>query len=338
MKIGMTYDLREDYLQRGFDEEATAEFDSPETIQAIELELAELGHAPERIGGIHNLTARLVAGDRWDLVFNIAEGLVGPGRESQVPALLEAYEVPFTFSDAAVLSLSLHKAFCKYAVRGMGIATADFAVVHNELDALAVELPLPLFVKPIGEGTSKGISARSKIDSREALIVECADLLSRFHQPVLVERFLPGREFTVGILGTGAEAVDLGVLEVLLMQGAEANVYSYANKQDYEAVVTYELATDSVALAAREMALAAWRGIGCRDAGRVDLRCDDEGNPVFLEVNPLAGLHPRHSDLSIMCRMRGLPYGHIIERIVSSAMSRVPAARPVVEGSKHGAS
>ncbi len=338
MKIGMTYDLRDDYLRRGFDEEATAEFDSPETIEAIECELARLGHSPDRIGGIRNLTARLAAGDRWDLVFNIAEGLAGLGRESQVPGLLEAYEVPFTFSDAAVLSLSLHKAFCKYAVRGMGVATADFAVVHNELDALAVVLPLPLFVKPIGEGTSKGISSRSRIDSRGSLLIECADLLRRFHQPVLVERFLPGREFTVGILGTGEAARELGVLEVLLMPGAEADVYSYANKQDYEAVVTYELVTDPVALTARDMALAAWRGLGCRDAGRVDLRCDDEGNPAFLEVNPLAGLHPRHSDLSIMCRMRGMPYGHLIGGILSSAVSRIPVPRPVAEGSKHGAS
>jgi D-alanine-D-alanine ligase len=325
MRIGITYDLRAEYLAAGFSEEETAEFDREDTIVAIEGALEDLGHEVDRIGNVKDLLSRLVAEERWDMVFNIAEGLGGFGREAQVPALLDACHMPYTFSDPLVLSLTLHKAMTKRVVRDLGIPTPDFFVVERASDLEKVDLPLPLFAKPVAEGTGKGITAASRITHQRKLASTCMHLLLTYNQPVLVERFLPGREFTVGILGTGEEAAVLGVMEVILRECAEPHVYSFHNKEQCEELVKYRLATDTKAAEAGEIALAVWRGIGCRDAGRVDIRLDVNGIPNFMEVNPLAGLHPQHSDLCIIAGMKGIPYGALIGAIMDSAISRVHA-------------
>ena len=328
MHIGITYDLRDDYLAEGYSLEDTAEFDRPETIEAIERALHRLGHGTQRIGSIKSLTRRLAAGERWDLVFNIAEGLHGLGREAQVPALLDAYGIPYAFSDPLVLALTLHKGMTKHVVRDCGIATPDFATLASEEDLAGIALPFPLFAKPVAEGTSKGISAASKIGNREQLRTVCRALLARYRQPVLVETFLPGREFTVGIVGTGPEARVLGVMEVVLTERAERDIYSYENKELYEQRVQYHLLQDDLAQRLQETALAAWRCLGCRDAGRVDLRLDAEGVPNFLEVNPLAGLNPVRSDLAILCRLAGIEYPHLIAMIMASATARMGRPTP----------
>ncbi len=322
MKIGITYNLRQEYLDQGMDEEETAEFDRPDTIDNIESALKGLGYQPDRIGQVENLVQRLAAGERWDLVFNIAEGLHGFGREAQVPALLEAFSIPYTFSDVLVLSLTLHKAMTKRVIRDLGIPTPDFAVVETMEDVPAVGLPFPLFAKPVAEGTGKGVTIASKVNNQEELKAVCVRLLSTYKQPVLVETFLPGREFTVGILGTGKEARAIGVMEVILLPEADQEVYSYRNKEICELVVEYLLVTDDEAKKAGEVALAAWRGLGCRDGGRIDLRSDNNNAPHFIEVNPLAGLHPEHSDLCIIAGKKGISYSALIDSIMSSALKR----------------
>jgi D-alanine-D-alanine ligase len=323
VRVGFTYDLRDDYLRQGFSEEETAEFDAPETIDAIEAALVSLGHSVERIGGIASLTRELAAGHRWDLVFNYAEGLAGFAREAQVPALLDAFQIPYTFSDGLVMALTLHKGFTKHVVRDLGVPTADFVVVSSEADAEAVRLPYPLFVKPVATGSSIGISAASCVNDAASLTATCRDLLRKFQQPVLVETFLPGRELTVGIIGTGVRARALGVMEVLFSDGAEAHGYSYANKKQYLDVIRYRLADDEAAREATRIALRVWNGLGCRDSGRVDCRCDADGRVKFMEVNPIAGLHPVHSDLVILSRLLELPYRQLLEWIMESASERM---------------
>lgn len=327
--IGLTYDLRDDYLAAGFSEDETAEFDREDTIQVLQQTLQDLGYETDRIGNIKHLTRRLAGGDRWDIVFNIAEGFRGFGREAQVPALLDAHEIPYTFSDPLVLCLTLHKAMTKAVVRNLGIPTPDFCVVERMSDLEMLDLPFPVFAKPVAEGTSKGITAASKIWSESQLISVCAQSLITYKQPVLVEAFLPGREFTVGILGTGKDATAIGVMEVILRDTAEPDVYSYQNKERYEELVEYRLAKDAMAEKAKEIALAVWHGIGCRDAGRVDIRADANGVPNFMEVNPLAGLHPQHSDLPIIANMVGVTYRSLIEAILHSAFARA-------QSSEHG--
>jgi D-alanine-D-alanine ligase len=327
LRIGMTYDLREDYLAAGYGVEETAEFDSRETIDAIEAALAANGVAPERIGNIRALTRRLAAGERWDFVFNICEGLSGAGREAQVPALLEAYGIPCSFSDSLVMALCLHKGLTKHVLRDKGVPTAPFAMLETMADLDGLALPYPLFAKPVAEGTGKGISPASRAESPAALRKVCRSLLTRFRQPVLVETYLPGREFTVGILGSGRGAEAIAVLEVILGDGAEAIGYGFVNKEECESRVVYRLVDDGEAKAAAAVALAAWRALGCRDAGRVDLRSDARGEPQFMEVNPLAGLHPTHSDLPILASAAGLSHERLIGRILRHGLQRVGLSR-----------
>ncbi|MBU1055139.1 MAG: ATP-grasp domain-containing protein [Proteobacteria bacterium] len=324
MLVGITYDLRNEYIAMGYSEEDCAEFDSEETIDAIETALLDIGYKTERIGHIKTLVKYLSDGNSWDIVFNIAEGVHGTGREAQVPALLDSFEIAYTFSDPLVLSLTLNKAVTKRIMQNMGIPTPDFALIETIADVGSVSLPFPLFAKPVAEGTGKGISTASKAHNKAELYAVCANLLDRFKQPVLVETYLPGREFTVGIIGTGKKARVAGVIEIHLNKQAEADSYSYMNKKKYEELVTYSLSDDLMARAAAKVAIKAWTGLGCKDAGRIDIRSDAKGIPNFIEVNPLAGLHPIHSDLPILCRLSGTGYKELIYEIMESALERYP--------------
>lgn len=326
MKIGLTYDLRSDYLAEGYGEVETAEFDRDDTIIAIEQALVQLGHDTDRIGHGRRLTQRLAAGDRWDLVFNIAEGMYGIGREAQVPAILDLYNIPYTFSDPLVMALTLHKGMTKRVLRDAGVPTCDFKVVECPDDIRGVTFAPPYFIKPVAEGTGKGVTPDSIIRRREDLGAACRNLIATFRQPALVEAFLPGREFTVAVVGTGAQAEILGTIEVHLLGNAEPEVYSYINKEQCEERVRYQLVRpqdDPTVRAAEALVLDAWRVLGCRDGGRADVRCDADGRPQFMEVNPLAGLHPEHSDLPIICNHLGIAYVKLIERIVTSALDRL---------------
>jgi len=323
MRVGLTYDLRDDYRGMGLSEEALAEFDSPETVAAIERVLRGLGHETDRIGHIRHLAARLVRGDTWDMVFNIAEGLAGRSREAQVPALLEAYGIPYVFSDPLTQAVTLDKAVAKRLVRDAGIPTAPFALIDGDGDlAAAAALPFPLFIKPLAEGTGKGCTAASKVATPAELAETARALRARFNQPVLAEPYLPGREFTVGVVGNRDKARVIAVLEVLLGANAEPGVYSFDNKELCESRVTYRLADDAEARRAAASALAAYRTLGCRDASRLDFRSNDQGIPQFLEVNALAGLHPTHSDLPILSTLAGLSYDALIGEIMEAARAR----------------
>ena len=163
----------------------------------------------------------------------------------------------------------------------------------------------------------------------------CGDLLARCRQPVLVETFLPGREFTVGILGSGDEARVIGSMEIILLPEAEAEVYSYVNKSRYAEFCRYlpcRGVDDGVVAEAEHVALLAHRTLGCRDASRVDIRCDVQGRPHFMEVNPVAGLHPIDSDLPMICGFFGMNYQGLIEQIVAAASRRVTKTTAAAEG------
>lgn len=332
MKIGLCYDLRQEYLDQGYSLEQTAEFDSLETIEALEQALSSLGFNTERIGNAQALARALSLGARWDLVFNIAEGLFGPGRESLAPALLEAWQIPCVFSDTLTNALCLHKGMAKHIVRDMGLPTPDFMVLEQPQDLLRCRLPFPLFVKPVAEGTGKGIGAASICRDSNELERCTVTLLERFRQPVLVETCLTGREFTVGIVGNGSEARILGVMEVVTNPACEQGAYGFENKAEYEQHVRYALAdptADIQAFCAGEVALAAYRGLGIRDAGRLDLRAlssKPHSDVHFIEANPLAGMHPIHSDLPILCRLAGINYQELLAMIMQSALLRTGLA------------
>jgi D-alanine-D-alanine ligase len=323
VRIALTYDLRDEYRAAGHGEEETAEFDAIGTIEAIEAALRGLGHETERVGRIRELVKRLAAGDRWDLVFNTAEGLAGFGREAQVPALLEAFGIPYTFADPLVACTTLHKPTAKRLLRDLGLPTPDFRVVAVEADLASVDLPFPLFVKPVAEGTAKGIDGGSRVATPEALASRCRHVLATWRQPALVEPYLAGREFTVGITGTGDRAAAVGTLEVVLREDVHEGAYTYRHKEECESLCAFSLAEPEDAAPLERLALEAWRVLDGRDAGRVDLRLDGTGRPWILEINPLPGLHPTHSDLPMIATAMGLPYVELISRIVASATERL---------------
>ncbi len=322
MLIGFTYDLRDDYKGLGLTDEQISEFDSAQTINTLEKTICDLGHEVVRIGNVKNLIKLLAAGQRWDLVFNITEGLHGLSREAQVPVLLDIYQIPYTFSSPATMIISLDKAIAKTIVKDVGVLTPEFAVMSKISDLENINLKFPLFAKPLAEGTGKGISSSSYINNKQELEKICKNLLKKFQQPVLVETFLSGREFTVGLIGNDVDLKVIGVLEVILKENAENYCHSYTNKENCEELVEYKLVHDDEALQAAETAKKAWKALNCKDAGRVDLRSNQNGIPYFLEANPLSGLHPTHSDLIILASQAGMSYTQLISDIINCTRKR----------------
>ncbi|MBU0728162.1 MAG: D-alanine--D-alanine ligase [Proteobacteria bacterium] len=324
--IGLVYDLRSAYLAEGYSEQDVAEFDSESTIDALEQAINANGYQVSRIGHGRQLNQRLINGERWDLVFSIAEGLKGRSREAQVPALLEMYGQPYVFSDPLTCAVTLDKYVAKKIILADGLATPAAALIHSKDDLREFRLPFPVFAKPVAEGTGKGISSRSRIDTIDALHNVAGQLLEDFPgQPVLVEAYLPGREFTTGILGTGHKARILGTLEVCIKDNAPAADYSYEVKELCEDFVDYVpvVKGDSLIDAVEALALASYRSLECRDTGRVDIRLDAAGTPCFIEINPLPGLHPHHSDLPMIATAMGMNYNDLIGGIIASAFDRV---------------
>lgn len=321
--IGLCYDSKEEYLAAGHSPLEVMEFDDEGVIAGLEMALTRLGHRVERIGRGQALARRLAAGERWELVFNIAEGLAGRAREAQVPALCELFGQPYSFSDPVTCGLTLDKALAKRVVRDAGLPTPQFAVVHSIADAAAVSMAPPLFVKPLAEGSSKGVTGRSIVERPGELVDRCAALLPEFPTGLLVERFLPGREVTVGLVGNGAALRTVGVMEVGWTEHAEVAAYTALNKDEYLDRVSYRLVTDGpLAEEASVLAGDVFRALECRDVARVDLRADEHGRLAFLEVNPLPGLHPIRSDLPIMARLGGLAYDDLLRSIVEAAAGR----------------
>ncbi len=329
MKIGLTYDLRPPEPQTPHvPVDHYAEFDSSETLFFLAEGLQAIGYEVELIGNLSVLMEKLCSNTlSVDLVFNIAEGLWGRGREALIPALLESYGIPYVGSDPLTLTLSLDKAMTKQVWKSFGLPTAPAWVVHKpeELPDLAIAVDdFPLFVKPCHEGSSKGIdSQKSVIRNLFQLQSQVEYLLRTYHQPILVEKFLPGREFTVGILGTEENAHVLGITEIteVALYGASG----YREKEEWESLApeTYvslepSLLWDELAT----LALLAYRAVECRDLGRVDIRLDDKGNPYLLEINPLPGLNPHHCALPVIAKQQGLLYQDLLAQILDSCLSR----------------
>ncbi len=316
----MTYDLRSWYLERGYTMDETAEFDKEETVAALEETLTRLGYETERIGNVFELVSQLAAGKRWDMVFNIAEGLYGDGRESVVPALLDQYRIPYVFSGPVVMGISLNKYLARLVVEAAGVPVPPgvVAATANDLEKVTA-LTFPLFVKPVAEGTGKGITERSVVRDMDSLKSIVNELLAVYRQPVLIEEYLPGREFTVGVTGTGAEAKVTGGMEVICKDNLP---YSIEVKEHYEDYAEYRVYDEDLRQECDTVALGAWRALGAVDAGRVDMKADRNGRICFIEANPLAGLNPVHSDLPMLSRMNGMSFDTLMRLIMESARTR----------------
>jgi D-alanine-D-alanine ligase len=320
MRIGLTYDLRSWYLERGYTMDETAEFDKEETVAALEAVLGRLGYETERIGNIFELVEKLAEGKRWDMVFNIAEGLYGDGRESVVPAILDQYRIPYVFSGPVVMGVSLNKYLARLVVEAAGVPVSPgiIAAKPGDIDN-ASSLSYPLFVKPVAEGTGKGITTRSVVHDHDSLVTLVTELLEKYHQAVLIEEYLPGREFTVGVTGNDNDVKVVGGMEVICKDNLP---YSVEVKENYQDIVRYIPIDDTCRQECNEVALGAWNALNAVDACRIDMKADRNGRICFIEANPLAGLNPIHSDLPILSRLNGTGFDSLMEMIMNSARKR----------------
>jgi D-alanine-D-alanine ligase len=300
--------------------EDTAEFDKQETVDALDAALVKMGHKTEQIGNAFQIIEALASGKRWDLVFNIAEGLYGDGRESVIPAILDQYKIPYIFSGPIIMGLSLNKHLTKLIVKAAGVPVSPGMLISEIQDIDKCNLEYPLFIKPVSEGTGKGITEKSLVNSPGELKKMSEWILTRFNQPALVEEYLPGKEFTVGIVGSGDNAEVIGGMEVICSDNLP---YSVEVKENYQQYCQYKTLDKDIEEECKKVALNAWRALGAVDAGRVDLKADKNGRICFIEANPLAGLNPIHSDLPILARMYGIEYQKLMEMIMKSARKRL---------------
>ncbi|MFN0241741.1 MAG: D-alanine--D-alanine ligase [Planctomycetota bacterium] len=330
MNIGIAYDLKSDFAEGRGDgpDDALEEYDSPTTIAGIEHALVARGHRVVRLGGRRNFVTAVLETPP-ELVFNLSEGHGSRSREAHVPAVCEMLGIAYTHSDPLTMALALDKGLAKRVVASFGVPTPRFAVVESAHDLDKVVLAYPLFAKPLFEGSSMGIRKNSKIADAADLRAKVGKLLDDYKEPVLVEEFCSGSEFTVAILGSGATARVAGAMEIIPKKVAVADfVYSLEMKRspDWRSEMEYVVlprkrTRDSSAI--ENVALGAYRALGCRDIARIDVRMDKDGEPMFIEANPLPGVAPGWSDLALLWEGLGRTYDDLIGSIVDEARARL---------------
>jgi len=328
MRIGIAYDVR-DVLAASWEgpEDALEEYDLPETVEAISQALSSLGHSVVKLEGGREFLERILR-EEVDFVFNIAEGRgTYRSREAQVPAVLEMLGIPYSGSDPQTLAICLDKPLTKRLVKISGVATPRWVVVES-LDSRLVSVlkafPLPAFVKPAYEGSSKGIRFSSKVGTVSELVAQVAFVLETYRQPALVEEFIPGDDVTVAVLDSPPRV--LGIMRVLPKDGYDPDfVYSLEMKRDWSERILYECPAQLPELVEKRLrkdTLKIFSVLGCRDLSRFDFRISVEGIPYMLEVNPLPGMRPGYSDFVIIAERMGYSYNKLIEMILESALKR----------------
>jgi D-alanine-D-alanine ligase len=328
LRIGFSYNVKRVDSKAGDDTEA--EYDAPETIESIRDALESYGHVVVPVEATAELPRQLMDSP-VDLVFNIAEGVSGRNREAAVPALCELMGIPYTGSDAATLSIALDKALSKRVLRQHGILTPEFQVMETGRERLSPKMKFPLIVKPNQEGSSKGVSAHaSVVDNEDALRAVVRELVDKYRQPALIEYYIAGREFTVGLLGDKRPRV-LPPMEIIFRDsGNPRPVYDYQIKQEWEKHVYYECPAKLTPAELRSMeriARETFVALDCRDVARVDLRMDDAGDIYVLEVNPLPGLTPGYSDLCLIANAANIDYRSLIGEILAGGLKRLREKR-----------
>lgn len=320
-------------------EDREAEYDSPTTLQAIREAISSHGHEVVDLEATPDLPM-LLSTTQVDVVFNIAEGFRGRNRESQVPAILELLDIPYTGSDPATLSLALDKGLAKKVVRAAGIDTPNFQLMATGRERLDKQFTRwPLMVKPVAEGSSKGVLSKSVANNEAELREVVKDLVDRYKQPALVEEYIGGREFTVGLLGERRPLV-LPPMEIVFTDKSDKTpIYKFEDKLEANDRIRYEVPAklDPMLLERlKTAARGAFMALGCRDVARIDFRMDDAGRLFFLECNPLPGLTPGWSDLVLIAQGDGMDYNTLIGEILSGAIRRYkerPARVPRGESS-----
>lgn len=322
LQVGFAFNLKRIHADDSGERDEEAEYDEPESLEAIRSAIRSHGHEVVDLEATPALPG-LLSGAAVNVVFNIAEGRGPRGREAQVPALLELLGIAYFGSDSVTLAVTLDKALAKNVVRTSGVRAPQDVLMQTGDEPLPDGLRFPLIAKPVHEGSSKGITDRSVVSGEAALRALVRRQLEKYRQPVLVEEYVAGREFTVGLLGSPPRV--LPPLEVVFLSDGPTPVYSFEMKQHPHEAVRYEVPgrLEPDALAALEAAgLTCFEALGCRDVARLDFRLDADGVVHFLECNPLPGLTPGWSDICLIADAAGIPYEELIGEILAGAIRR----------------
>ena len=306
--------------------DSEAEYDSMDTVHAIRDVFAARGMQTVLLECDETLPGKL-SDLRIDIAFNIAEGRNGRGREAEAPALLNLLGIPFTGSDETTLCIALDKALCKKLLSAYHIRSPRSRVFTADRNIRLSGLRLPVIIKPNAEGSSKGIPDAC-VASDEA---EFRGLVQRelrlYGGPVLVEEYISGREFTVGLLGNGGTLRVFPPMEIIFRKNTSGNyrIYSYGVKQNYKEFVRYECPAKLEAKTEQKLVRTARRiyeALGCRDFARVDFRLTEDGRLYFIEINPLPGLAPGYSDYPMLAEFSGVPYEELVLSVLHAGMAR----------------
>jgi D-alanine-D-alanine ligase len=326
LRVGLTFNMKRiDPAEN----DVEAEFDSPKTIKALTEAIESYGHAVVPLEANADLPHVLTA-TAPDVVFNVAEGLRGRGREAQVPALCELLGIPYSGSDPTTLSLCLDKGLTKQILRSAGIDTADWQVLTTGREKLK-PLRYPVIVKPNAEGTSKGITSASVVTDEAAARAAARALVDRYGQPALIEEYIVGRELTVGLLGEKRPKM-LPPMEVVFVDPPAHPVYGFEEKQSFTSRVRFECPAKLTALELKKVDKTVrdtFTALGCRDVARIDLRLAPDGTVYVIEVNPLPGLTPDFSDLCSIAKVAGMDYRMLIGEILAGSIKRYREKKPL---------
>jgi len=321
LRVGLTYNLKSTHSAG--DEEA--EYDDMETILAIKNALERGNCRVELLEATAELPQKL-SDAKLDIVFNIAEGTHGRGREAQVPAILSYLKIPYVGSDETTLCVALDKALTKRVLQSYRIATPSYQVLSKQQPHLRGRFAFPAIVKPNAEGSGKGISDCSIVESREQLERLAQEQIRIYGQNMLVEEYIDGREFTVGITGNGDGIHVFPPMEIIYLdQNAKYSIYSYSIKRNYQQFVRYECPakiSEAVGTELISTSKKIYQVLGCRDFARIDFRLSKDGRPYFIEINPLPGLAPGYSDFPMIAEFNGIDYISLVQSILGFAAER----------------
>ncbi|MCM8795986.1 MAG: ATP-grasp domain-containing protein [Candidatus Omnitrophica bacterium] len=329
MQIVLTYNLKKEDKTKPPD--YFSEYDSKETIAAIVFALQSKGHQVETIDAVETDLIAYFKKNHPDFVFNIAEGRPGKFRESEVPAILDYLNIPYTGSDSLSLAIALNKALTKKILRAENIPTPRFQLFSKGTERLNRNLRFPLIVKPNREGSAKGISVFSVVNSEKDLFKKIREIISLYQQEALVEEFIEGKELTVGILENATPTV-LPILEIDFSNCQQSGEYFYTwRMKEYQGNRELGLVPifhcparldKKTEEAVKDVALRTHRAIGCSDISRTDIRLSHDNTPYVLEINPLPGLNPKDSNFPLMAYAAGMKYEDLIETILMNALLR----------------
>jgi D-alanine-D-alanine ligase len=322
--VGLTYDLKTDYeFKEGDPVDANAEFDAPSTIKVIADAIESCGFKVKKIGNASSLLEKIDSLD-VDIVFNISEGLAGRNRESQVPILLEMASIPFVGADALTLGLTLDKIIAKKIFIAEGIPTPKFFEVKAPDELVNIDhCKFPMIVKPRFEGSSKGLSENSRVQTKEELKKQVEYIITTYKQPALIEEFICGQEFTIAVVGNEPpEAMPIVQIKIDGRLKLNDKFYTFAriasDRLEYICPARIE---QELKEKLNKLALKTYRAVECWDFGRVDFRVDNSGNPYVLEINPLPSLSTEDVFM-IVAKEIGISYEEMIGKILNSALKR----------------